>query len=87
MKTERRYSACKNNSWRTGILLIQTMIVDRWFLQIECFDPHEPFYVPKDWKTEYEDDYENPGKDWPPYHHVTEEEVLQDIIDTNMRSF
>ena len=49
---------------------------DRWFLQIECFDPHEPFYVPKDWKTEYEDDYENPGKDWPPYHHVTEEESL-----------
>ena len=20
---------------------------DRWFLQIECFDPHEPFYVPR----------------------------------------
>lgn len=49
---------------------------DKWFLQIECFDPHEPFYVPQDWKTEYDDTYENQGRDWPPYHHVTEDETL-----------
>jgi arylsulfatase A-like enzyme len=23
---------------------------DRWFLQIECFDPHEPWYVPEKYK-------------------------------------
>lgn len=23
---------------------------DRWFLQIECFDPHEPFYVPEKYR-------------------------------------
>lgn len=49
---------------------------DRWFLQIECFDPHEPFFIPEDWKKQYPDDYEQQEKDWPPYHHVTEDERL-----------
>jgi arylsulfatase A-like enzyme len=45
---------------------------DNWFLQLECFDPHEPFYAPETYKALYPDDYEGPLFDWPPYHHVTE---------------
>lgn len=26
---------------------------DNWFLQIECFDPHEPFYVPERYRERY----------------------------------
>ena len=26
---------------------------DNWFLQIECFDPHEPFYVPQTYRELY----------------------------------
>ena len=26
---------------------------DQWFLQIECFDPHEPFYVPEKYRELY----------------------------------
>ena len=26
---------------------------DDWFLQIECFDPHEPFYVPQNYRALY----------------------------------
>ena len=26
---------------------------DNWFLQIECFDPHEPFYVPQKYRELY----------------------------------
>lgn len=40
---------------------------DNWFLQIECFDPHEPFYVPDEFRKLYEN---NPGKNpffWPRY--------------------
>lgn len=48
---------------------------DNWFLQIECFDPHEPFFVPDDYKKLYPDSYVGPVKDWPPYHHVTEDEL------------
>lgn len=46
---------------------------ENWFLQIECFDPHEPFFSPEIYKELYPDDYEGPEKDWPPYHHVTED--------------
>ena len=27
---------------------------DQWFLQIECFDPHEPFYVPEKYRQLYD---------------------------------
>lgn len=28
--------------------------LDNWFLQIECFDPHEPFYVPDKYRALYD---------------------------------
>lgn len=45
---------------------------DNWFLQIETFDPHEPFYVPQRFKDLYPHDYEGPLFDWPKYARVTE---------------
>lgn len=47
---------------------------DNWFLQIECFDPHEPFSVPDQYKALYPDEYRGSLYDWPPYHPVTEDE-------------
>lgn len=40
---------------------------DDWFLQIECFDPHEPFFVPEEYRTLYGDTWEGPPLDWPGY--------------------
>lgn len=45
---------------------------DNWFLHIEPFDPHEPFFVPEEFQTIYPDGYDGPSFDWPPYDHVTE---------------
>jgi arylsulfatase A-like enzyme len=45
---------------------------DGWFLQIETFDPHEPFFVPQSFQALYEDSYAGPHFDWPPYGRVTE---------------
>ena len=47
---------------------------DRWFLQIECFDPHEPFTSDATWREHYPspDDPEAPLFDWPPYGEVTQ---------------
>ena len=45
---------------------------NNWFLQIETFDPHEPFYVPQKYRDLYEDDYNGPHFDWPNYGVVTE---------------
>lgn len=45
---------------------------DDWFLHIETFDPHEPFYTPQRYKDLYPHEYDGPHFDWPDYFHVTE---------------
>lgn len=40
---------------------------DNWFLQIEAFDPHEPFFTDEKYKKLYPDDYSGPHFDWPNY--------------------
>ncbi|MEU3618794.1 MULTISPECIES: sulfatase [unclassified Streptomyces] len=45
---------------------------DRWFLQIETFDPHEPFFSHRQYKDLYPHDYDGPHFDWPDYRQVTE---------------
>ncbi|MDF0599994.1 sulfatase [Psychromarinibacter sp. C21-152] len=39
-----------------------------WLLQIECFDPHEPFFVPEGYKAALPPSgYDGPVLDWPRY--------------------
>lgn len=38
-----------------------------WFLQVELFDPHEPFYTTKKYLEMYGADANRPVLDWPPY--------------------
>ena len=48
---------------------------DNWFLQIETFDPHEPFFAPRSYKDRYAEHYrayEDPVWDWPWYGPVRE---------------
>jgi arylsulfatase A-like enzyme len=45
---------------------------DNWFLQIETFDPHEPFHTLQHYKALYPHEYEGPLFDWPNYARVTE---------------
>ncbi len=45
---------------------------DNWFLQIETFDPHEPFHAPEGYRDDYPTDYTGPILDWPRYARVTE---------------
>lgn len=45
---------------------------DNWFLQIETFDPHEPFFSQPRYKQHYAHSYDGPMADWPPYYYVTE---------------
>ncbi len=50
---------------------------DRWFLQMETFDPHEPFFTQQKYKDLYPHAYHGRHFDWPPYRpvHETPEEV------------
>jgi len=49
--------------------------VDNWFLQVETFDPHEPFFSHECYKAPYGEHYRNYRGlpfDWPPYREVRE---------------
>ena len=45
---------------------------DNWFLHIETFDPHEPYFTQQHYKDLYPHDYKGPHFDWPDYGPVTE---------------
>jgi len=45
---------------------------ENWLLQIETFDPHEPFFAPSRFRKDYPTNYKGPIRDWPPYSRVTE---------------
>ncbi|WTW99080.1 sulfatase [Streptomycetaceae bacterium NBC_01309] len=51
---------------------------DNWFLQIECFDPHEPFYSYAQHKKHYAHTWNGPHFDWPDYQRVTEDAAVVD---------
>ena len=38
---------------------------DNWFLHVETFDPHEPFFSMPEYRELYEQDYDGPFFDWP----------------------
>jgi arylsulfatase A-like enzyme len=52
---------------------------DDWFLQVETFDPHEPFFTQPHYKALYPDGYDGPDFDWPEYRPVDEsdEEIIR----------
>ncbi|MGR3804106.1 sulfatase [Marinibacterium profundimaris] len=44
---------------------------DNFFLQLECFDPHEPFCAPERFMQAYDTGRKGPILDWPVYEKVT----------------
>lgn len=47
---------------------------DNWLVQIEMFDPHEPFFTNNDaYRAKYPHDYDGPPFDWPPYAKTVED--------------
>ncbi|MCF3962497.1 sulfatase [Streptomyces fuscigenes] len=84
-RINRRYMATEDRHSQTltvdaGLEFIGTNAeADRWFLQIECFDPHEPFFTYDEHRSHYlhalgED--RAVEADWPDYRRVTEDERL-----------
>ena len=57
---------------------------DNWFLQIETFDPHEPFFSQPEYKDQFPDEYSGPFCDWPDYRPVDQSDSPEFI--EHMRS-
>ena len=61
---------------------------DNWFLQIETFDPHEPFHTQDHYKQLYAKHYakwrekNGPIADWPDYNEVTEDAEMVEHLRT-----
>ncbi|WP_319468480.1 sulfatase [uncultured Trichococcus sp.] len=54
---------------------------DDWFVQIECFDPHEPFYVPDKYRTAQGCTDKKDFLYWPAYQEIDSKEISEDIKD------
>lgn len=71
LDTEQRHP--QTLTFDAGLEFVRTNAAqDRWFVQIETFDPHEPFFSHKRYKDLYPHDYDGPHFDWPDYKRVTE---------------
>ncbi|MBK0330885.1 sulfatase [Brachybacterium sp. MASK1Z-5] len=74
MATEAEHSQTRTVD--AGIHFIDTnAAADDWMLQIELFDPHEPFFSHQAYKDLYPHQYDGPTFDWPGYQKVTEPEA------------
>ena len=71
---QRREAALpQSQTFDAGCRFIETNAdQDSWFLQLECFDPHEPFVSNRRYQDLYPSDYDGPLFDWPAYGQVTE---------------
>jgi len=66
----------QTRTFDAGLEFIETNVdADRWFLQVECFDPHEPFFAYEEYRRLYPHRYDGPEFDWPPYAKVTESDA------------
>ena len=70
---------CQAVTFKSGLEFIhQNHKEDNWFLTIETFDPHEPFFTLKEDKALYPHSFIGDGEDidddWPPYARVSEDE-------------
>lgn len=73
MTRQQDYSQVK--TFDAGIDFIQTNYEeDNWFLQIESFDPHEPFVAPKEFQDLYHIGEMDKNYTWPDYVAVQEDE-------------
>lgn len=78
MQKEEDY--CCPRTFAAGLEFLDTnRSADGWLLQLEFFDPHEPFHAPARFRERYPSGYKGPILDWPRYQRALEspEEVAE----------
>ncbi|MCR9262444.1 MAG: sulfatase [Pseudomonadaceae bacterium] len=65
----------QHKTFSLGLEFIERNLnTDDWYVQIETFDPHEPFFSQREFHDLYPHEYDGPAFDWPPYREVREDE-------------
>jgi len=63
---EKEEDHCQTVTFDLGLEFIETnKDADKWFLQMECFDPHEPFFTYDEYRKLYPGAYKGRHIDWP----------------------
>lgn len=74
----------QNRTFKAGLSFLERNAgAQDWFLQIECFDPHEPFFALPEYQEKYKeitDRYEGGHIDWPQSGPVMESDELAEYI-------
>jgi arylsulfatase A-like enzyme len=72
-ETARRGRHPQEKTFDLGLAFIEANAkAQDWFVQIETFDPHEPFYAPERLRRQVGADLTSPRFDWPHYRRVQE---------------
>ncbi len=75
----------QSKTFANGLAFLETNHnADHWFLQIETFDPHEPFFTQEKYKQLFAHSYQGRFCDWPDYRPVNETDSPELI--THLRS-
>ena len=65
----------QSKTFAAGLQFIRTNHKeDKWFLDIETFDPHEPFFCRGNWSKLYPHEYHKKAYDWPQYKMADEDD-------------
>jgi arylsulfatase A-like enzyme len=68
-------------TFKKGLEFIESNYMeDNWFLHLETFDPHEPFFAQQHYKDLYPHEYDDLHFDWPPYRQVKESKQQVDHV-------
>jgi len=84
-KTDSDYPMSRTFS--AGLMFLEeNWTYDNWFLQIEGFDPHEPFDAPEAFMKHYFASDSSFESDWPPYTRATEPEAFREQVRDKYRA-
>ena len=79
MTTEKEHAQTRTVD--AGMEFLETNVdEDNWMLQLELFDPHEPFFVPQAYRDLYGQEPNPDQMDWPPYQKVNESKELVESV-------
>jgi len=74
-------------TFSTGLdFLERNRDADGWLLQIETFDPHEPFFAPERLRQRFATGWNGPIRDWPRYGRVDEGPEEAEELRANYRA-
>lgn len=80
-------SHSQTQTFGAGLRFIeQNKQADNWLLQIECFDPHEPFFTYEEFQKMYPSQYTGRHVDWPQPATADQDEAYREYVQNQYKA-